>query len=96
MNSQYGQNQYGGQQYGQSQYGQQPIDFAESRNIGSNYRGPSSFDPKQSQFQGSDSEVRGLFDAFQRNGKIDLREFIDILASTGNFSWFSFGIFQSN
>jgi len=85
MNSQYGQSQYGQSQYGQSQYGQQNVDFTESRNMGGGgYRGgASTFDPKQSQFQGSDTEVRGLFDAFQRNGKVDLREFLDILTSTG-------------
>jgi len=93
--NQYGQSQYGQSQYGQSQYGQQPIDFTESRAIGSNYRGASSFDPKQSQFQGSDTEVRGLFDAFQRNGKVDLREFLDILASTGKFYTLLFLILKS-
>ena len=45
------------------------------------------FDPKQSQFHGSDTEVRALFDAFAKNGKVDLKEFLDILGSTGILSF---------
>ena len=69
-------------QYGQSQFGgASNIGFAESR-----YGGPTgqaNYDNKNSQFRGSDSEIKALFDAFQRNGKVDLREFLDVLASTG-------------
>jgi len=74
-------------QYGQSQFGNQNIDYTQSR-----YGGPSgqqtNYDNKNSQFRGSDSEIKALFDAFQRNGKVDLREFLDILASTGIDSFF--------
>lgn len=48
------------------------------------------FDPKQSQFHGSDTEVRALFDAFAKNGKVDLKEFLDILGSTGTLLFFLF------
>ena len=49
----------------------------------SNQPGAANYDQKQSQFQGSETEVRALFDAFKKNDKVDLREFVDILTSTG-------------
>ncbi len=70
-------------QYGQSQFGNQNIDYTQSRYGGPTAGQQTNYDNKNSQFRGSDSEIKGLFDAFQRNGKVDLREFLDILASTG-------------
>ncbi len=87
-------NYQSGPGYGQSQFATQNIDFTQSQAYGttSNYgrtgTGSANYDPKQSQFQGSDIEVRNLFDAFQRNGKVDLNEFLEILNSTGNLSLF--------
>lgn len=64
------------------------LGLAQSSNIGGTGINAVSqvYDPKQSQFHGSEAEVRALFDSFQRNNKVDLKEFLDILASTGTFS----------
>ena len=55
--------------------------------VTSNQAGAANYEQKQSQFHGSETEVRALFDAFQKNGKVDLREFTDILTSTGKPSF---------
>lgn len=42
-----------------------------------------SYDPSKPQFNPDDLEMTQLFNVFEKDGKIDLEEFLDILKTTG-------------
>lgn len=41
-----------------------------------------SFDPSKPQFTPDDTEMKALFDTFQKNDRVDLDEFLSILKDT--------------
>lgn len=53
--------------------------------MGAGYKNQLAFnyDPSKPQFVPDETEIMALFQVFQKNGKINLEEFLDVLKKTG-------------
>ncbi len=58
--------------------------------IGGGYKNQLSlnYDPSKPQFVPDETEIMALFQVFQKNGKINLEEFLDVLKKTGRNIYF--------